>query len=149
MADTFNKEQIDEIRESFNLFDKNGDGTIDINELSQVMRNLGQEASDAEVKDMIKEVDADNNGTIDFQEFLTIMSRMKANDDAQNDLMDAFKVFDKDNDGYITQDELRTVMTNLGQNLSAQELEEMIKEADTDGDGRINYKEFGRMMDTM
>lgn len=71
---------------------------------------------------------------------------MKGNDETENDLLEAFKVFDKDQDGSITQDELRSVMSNLGQKLSSQELDEMIKEADIDGDGKINYKEFVKMM---
>lgn len=64
-----------EYRESFALFDKNGDGAIDVKELGQVMRSLGQDPTEDELKDMIHDVDSDNNGTIDFNEFLTIMSR--------------------------------------------------------------------------
>ncbi|CAO0798533.1 unnamed protein product [Mucor circinelloides] len=149
MSDQLNEQQISEYRESFALFDKNGDGAIDVEELGQVMRSLNQEPTDEELKDMINDVDSDNNGRIDFNEFLTIMSRMKgADDETENDLLEAFKVFDKDQDGSITQDELRSVMTNLGQKLTSQELDEMIKEADTDGDGKINYKEFVKMMGT-
>ncbi|KAI9481501.1 MAG: calmodulin [Benjaminiella poitrasii] len=148
MSDQLNEQQISEYRESFALFDKNGDGKIDATEIGQVMRSLGQNPSDQELNDMIKDVDVDNNGTIDFEEFLTIMSRVKDSDNSDNDLNDAFKVFDKDNNGYITQDELRSVMSQLGQNLSNTELEQMIKEADTDGDGQINYKEFIKMMDS-
>lgn len=61
-------------------------------------------------------------------------------------MIDTFKVFDKNNDGYINQDELRSVMSQLGEKLTAGELDEMIKEADTDGDGKINYVEFVKMM---
>ncbi|KAL7328596.1 hypothetical protein PS15p_206841 [Mucor circinelloides] len=146
MSDQLNDQQISEYRESFALFDKNGDGAIDAEELGQVMRSLNQEPTDEELKDMINDVDSDNNGRIDFNEFLTIMSRMKGTDETENDLVEAFKVFDKDQDGSITQDELRSVMANLGQKLTSQELDEMIKEADTDGDGKINYKEFVKMM---
>ncbi|KAL9538698.1 hypothetical protein MBANPS3_010735 [Mucor bainieri] len=148
MSDQLNEQQISEYRESFALFDKNGDGAIDVEELGQVMRSLNQEPTNEELKDMINDVDSDNNGRIDFNEFLTIMSRMKGNDETENDLLEAFKVFDKDQDGSITQDELRSVMSNLGQKLTSQELDEMIKEADTDGDGKINYKEFVKMMGT-
>ena len=146
MSDQLNDQQMSEYRESFALFDKNGDGAIDVKELGHVMRSLGQDPTEDELKDMIHDVDSDNNGTIDFNEFLTIMSRMKGNEETENDLVEAFKVFDKDQDGSITQDELRSVMSNLGQKLSPQELDEMIKEADTDGDGKINYKEFVKMM---
>merc|ERR1712093_248717 len=100
-------------------------------ELGTVMRSLGQNPTEAELQDMINEVDADGNGTIDFPEFLTMMAR---------------KVFDKDGNGFISAAELRHVMTNLGEKLSDTEVEEMIREADTDGDGQINYDEFVRMM---
>lgn len=63
--------QIAEFKEAFSLFDKDGDGTITTKELGTVMRSLGQNPSEAELQDMINEVDADGNGTIDFPEFLS------------------------------------------------------------------------------
>jgi Ca2+-binding EF-hand superfamily protein len=56
------------------------------------------------------------------------------------------QVFDKDNDGYISAAELRHVLTNIGEKLSDEEVDEMIREADIDGDGQINYEEFVKMM---
>lgn len=50
-----------------------------------------------------------------------------------------FSVFDKNNDGLISSSELRHVMTNLGEKLSEEEVDDMIKEADMDGDGLVNY----------
>ncbi|KAI8646221.1 hypothetical protein BD408DRAFT_410404 [Parasitella parasitica] len=149
MSDQLNEQQLSEYRESFSLFDKDGNGVIDIKELGQVMRSLNRKPTEEELKDMINEVDADENGTIDFDEFLTIVSRMKENSkESENELVEAFKVFDKDGNGYITPDELRAVMANLGQTLTSQELDEMIKEADKDGDGRIDYLEFSKMMES-
>ena len=55
------------------------------------------------------------------------------------EITDAFKIFDKNGDGFINAQELRQVMTNLGEHLTEKELEDMMKEADTDGDGLINY----------
>lgn len=135
------------------------DGTITTAELGTVMRSLGQNPTEAELQDMINEVDADGNGTIDFPEFLTMMARKMKDTDSEEEIKEAFKVFDKDGNGYISAAELRHVMTNLGtcllpyctdirrancltagEKLSDTEVDEMIREADVDGDGQINYE---------
>ncbi|KAG9151650.1 hypothetical protein Leryth_001965 [Lithospermum erythrorhizon] len=128
MAEHLTEEQISEFKEAFSLFDKDGD------------------ESEAELQDMINEVDADQNGTIDFPEFLNLMARKMKDSDSEEELREAFKVFDKDQNGFISAAELRHVMTNLGEKLSDVEVDEMIREADVDGDGQVNYEEFVRMM---
>ena len=121
-------------------------GTITTKELGTVMRSLGQNPTEAELHDMINEVDADGNGTIDFTEFLSLMARKMKDTDTEEELREAFKVFDKDNNGFISAAELRHVMTNLGEKLTDEEVDEMIREADIDGDGQVNYDEFVKMM---
>ncbi|XP_069122988.1 calmodulin-like isoform X2 [Argopecten irradians] len=152
---------IPEFKEAFTLFDKDGDGTITTSELGTVMRSLGQNPTESELQDMINEVDADElafygpiqtnccglgNGTIDFEEFLHMMARKMKETDSEEDLREAFRVFDKDGNGYISAAELRHVMTNLGEKLTDEEVDEMIKEADLDGDGMVNYEEFKTMV---
>ncbi len=110
------------------------------------MRNLGQNPSETELTNMINEVDLDGNGTIDFKEFLGLMVRKMKDTDTEEELIEAFKVFDRDGNGYITSLELRMVMSNLGEELSTEDIEDMIKEADIDGDGQIDYEEFVKMM---
>lgn len=99
------------------------------------MRNLGQNPTEEALRQMINEVDADGSGTIDFPEFLTLMARKMKAQDSEAEIIEAFKVFDKDSSGKISADELRQVMNNLGERLSDAEVEEMIREADTNGDG--------------
>ena len=94
MADQLTEEQIAEFKEAFALFDKDGDGTITTKELGTVMRSLGQNPTEAELQDMINEVDADGNGTIDFPEFLTMMARKMRDTDSEEEIKEAFKVFD-------------------------------------------------------
>lgn len=140
------EEEIEEFKEAFSMFDRNGDETISSAELGTIMRSLGQNPTEAELMEMINEVDIDGNGTIDFQEFLNMMAKKVNRSDNEEELREAFRVFDKDGNGSISAYELRTVMTTLGEKLTDEEVDEMIFEADLDGDGNINYEEFVRMM---
>nr|CAH7744802.1 unnamed protein product [Callosobruchus chinensis] len=132
------------------LFDKDEDGTITVAELGVVMRSLGQRPTETELRDMVNQVDSDGNGTIEFNEFLQMMSKKMKDADGEEELREAFRyeycirfeVFDKNNDGLISSNELRHVMTSLGERLSEEEVDDMIKEADLDGDGQVNYEEF-------
>ncbi|KAF4346178.1 hypothetical protein G4B88_026695 [Cannabis sativa] len=119
---------------------------ITIDELGIAIRSLDQHPTEDELQSMINEVDLDGNGTIELGEFLDLMARKMKETEAEDELREAFKVFDKDQDGYISPTELRHVMINLGERLKDEELDQMIREADLDGDGLINYEEFVRMM---
>ena len=79
-------------------------------------------------------------------EFLTMMARKMKDTDSAEEIKEAFKVFDKDGNGFISAAELRHIMTNLGEKLTDEEVDEMIREADVDGDGQITYDEFVDMM---
>lgn len=68
-----------------------------------------------------------------------MMSKKMQDSDSETELREAFRVFDKNGDGFISPDELRRVMTNLGEKLTDEDVEDMIKEADLDGDGLVNY----------
>ena len=140
------EEQKQEIKEAFDLFDTDGSGSIDAKELKVAMRALGFEPRKEEVRKMIADIDRDGSGTIDFPEFLSLMARKMKDTDTEEELVEAFKVFDRDGNGLISAAELRHVMTNLGEKLTDEEVDEMIREADVDGDGHINYEEFVRMM---
>jgi calmodulin len=85
-------------------------------ELGTVMRSLGYNLSEMELDDMIREVDADGSGTIDFPEFLQMMVQSKGSGDGTeyDDLLQTFKLFDKNGDGYINAAELREIMMSLG-----------------------------------
>lgn len=146
MADKLHDDQICEFREAFSLFDKDGDGTITTLELGTVMKSLGQQPSESELQDMINEVDADGSGTIDFNEFLEMMTKHMKESDCEQELREAFKVFDKNGDGMISAEELKTVMHNLGEALTDEEITQMIQEADENSDGHVDYEEFVKMM---
>ncbi|XP_039752250.1 neo-calmodulin-like [Pararge aegeria] len=146
--------QMKEFREAFRLFDKDGDGTITKEELGRVMRSLGQFARVEELHDMLQEVDSDGDGNVSFEEFVNILSKSMSGaaggtssaEQEERELRDAFRVFDKHNRGYICASDLRAVLQCLGEDLSEEEIEDMIKEVDSDGDGRIDFLEFVRAL---
>ena len=80
------------------------------------------------------------SGTINFAEFTKMMGKKMENSDPVEDLREAFKIFDKNSDGKIDPNELKKVMVNIGEKLTDEEANEMIKEADVDGDGKVNYE---------
>jgi centrin-1 len=140
------EEQKSEIREAFDLFDTDGSGTIDAKELKVAMRALGFEPKKEEVKKMIADIDKDGSGTIDFEEFLQMMTAKMGSRDTREEILKAFRLFDDDNSGTITFKDLKRVAKELGENLTDEELQEMIDEADRDGDGEVNEEEFYRIM---
>ncbi|XP_064622998.1 calmodulin-alpha-like [Lineus longissimus] len=146
LIDQLTEEQVIEIREAFRLFDKDGDGTVSTQELGTVLKSLGQAPTDDELETMINEVDTDGNGIIEFSEFLAMMAKKMLGGESALDIREAFKVFDRDGHGYITVAELKRVMTTLGEKMTEEEVNEMISEADVDGDGKVDYEEFAEMI---
>lgn len=106
------------------------------------MRSLGQNPTEQEVKEMVEKVDSDGNGTIEFPEFLDLAFRIIKSVDLASEVREAFRLFDKNGDGYISSEELKSILSNNGEKISDNELDAMIKDADIDGDGKINYEEF-------
>ena len=145
-ADQLTEEQVAEFGEAFQLFDKDDSGVISTKQLGTVFRSLGVNPSEAELNDMINEVDSDGNGTVDFPEFLTMMSRKMKDTDSEEEMIEAFKCFDKDGRGFISADTLQHVMCNLGDKLTDEEIDEMVKEAPTNSEGKIDYEVFLRQM---
>jgi len=147
MADTSNpyglsKEEVEAYKDAFSIFDKDGDGTISTSELAEAMKSLGQNPSDGEIQDMINEVDVDQSGTVDFDEFLKMMTTETKGVDFEQEMRSAFDVFDKDGSGTISPEEIFKLMTSLGENLSEDDIKSMVKEVDKNGDGSIDYEEF-------
>ena len=140
------EEQRQEIKEAFDLFDTDGSGTIDAKELKVAMRALGFEPKKEEIKKMISEVDKDHSGVIDFPEFLDLMTAKMAERDPREEMLKAFRLFDDDETGKISFKNLKRVAKELGENMTDEEIQEMIEEADRDGDGEISEEEFMRIM---
>ncbi|CAL9732385.1 calmodulin [Monosporozyma unispora] len=145
MSSNLTEEQIAEFKEAFALFDKDNNGFISSSELATVMRSLGLSPSEAEVADLMNEIDVDGNHKIEFSEFLALMSRQLKSTDSEQELLEAFKVFDKNGDGLISAAELKHVLTSIGEKLTDGEVDDMLREV-SDGSGEIDIQQFAALL---
>ncbi|KAK4404136.1 UNVERIFIED_CONTAM: Calmodulin-like protein 5 [Sesamum angustifolium] len=137
-----------ELKRVFQMFDRNGDGRITKQELSDSLRNMGISIPDEELTQMIDKVDVNGDGCVDIDEFGTLYQTIMDERDEEEDMKEAFNVFDQNGDGFISVDELKSVLVSLGlkQGKAAEDCRKMIMRVDVDGDGMVNFSEFKQMM---
>lgn len=140
------EEQIEELREAFNLFDTEHSGTIDARELKAALRALGFEVKKEDVRRMLSDVGKDPSQPIDFNDFCEMMRGRMPDKNSRDEINKVFALFDEDETGKISFRNLKRIAQELGESLTDDELQEMIEEADRDGDGLINPEEFYRVM---
>ena len=134
--------------QAFRKIDANCDGTISKDELAVLLMELKPEWSETDVDRLFTAADVDNDGcgTIEYVEFMTMMTHMILNRDPKDEILKAFRLFDDDETGKISFKNLKRVAKELGERMTDEELQEMIDEADRDGDGEVNEEEFLRIM---
>jgi len=140
------EDEIDEIREAFNLFDTDGSGTIDPKELKAAMQSLGFDSKNPTVYQMIAELDRDVTGAIDFEDFLDAITSKLGDKETRDGISKIFALFDEDKSGSITLKNLKRVAKELGETMSEEELREMIERADSMGNGEISVEDFYTIM---
>ena len=144
IASRLDENEIVNLKNIFAAFDKHKKGQILYEELKQGLVQLkSNNINEKQIQDLFKNIDVDKNGKIDYTEFLAA-TLQKQNYLKIERLYEAFCLFDKDNSGKITKDELMKVL-KVDKN-QEKEIEKIIKEADKDEDGVINYKEFLELM---
>ncbi|OMJ74115.1 hypothetical protein SteCoe_27035 [Stentor coeruleus] len=138
-------EELKVLKQDFINLDKNGDGKLSHNELlEQYIKTMDEADAKATVEKVMKEVDINHSGDIDYTEFLAACMNQNSINSKTN-LQTAFSLFDKDGSGSITVDEIRTVLGS-GQILDMHVWNEIIREVDQNGDGLIDLKEFFVLM---
>lgn len=140
------EQQRAEFEVAFKLFDRNDEGIITKQTLTDLMKELGQEPTAQEIEDMINEVDADGNGKIELDEFITLMSRNIEKHDTEAEYRELFSIFDQKSQNKIGRDDLKKVLLTIGEDVTDQDIDEIMQEADLDGSHFITYEEFVRMM---
>ena len=135
-----------ELKEYFDMFDRDKDGSINEKELGNILRSLGHDPTDQDLSEMINEVDNNSDSKIEFEEFCKIMNNKLKQNDAEQELIEAFKIFDREGKGLISENEFKHIMLSLGEKISEEELEEMMKKADPEKKGYVNYKQFAKVI---
>lgn len=138
------EDKIADYKEAFDMFDKEGNGTISAKEITKIMKNFGNPMPFSEVQKMIEEIDTSGDGELDFEEFVTLMEKQTQIIDESEDeiILRAFKSFDKDHDGKITNYEFRYILTQIADKFTEDECNDLFKECGLENDGILDYKEF-------
>ncbi|CAH8595118.1 unnamed protein product [Heterobilharzia americana] len=131
-----------DLLEAFKLLDKEGSGLIKGREIKVALRALGFDPTAADIRQMTLQYDPENKGLIDFKGFMEIMTSKMTEKSEKSDLIKAFRICDDDDSGKLTLPKLKRAAQLLGEDITDEELQEMIDEADKDGDGEVSEEEF-------
>ncbi|KAK3772289.1 hypothetical protein RRG08_039106 [Elysia crispata] len=132
-----------ELKDAFSLFDKDGNGTIDVKELGPVMRALGQNPTQKELQDLMKKADMDASGSLGYEEYVQVINSFALSPkDVEIQLRQAFLVFDRDKSGTLNLSELREVLCGMGEPLTEDEATYVLRKIDKNNDGMVDAEEF-------
>ncbi|KAI8976434.1 hypothetical protein BDB01DRAFT_837963 [Pilobolus umbonatus] len=166
------EEELHSLKQAFTLYDVSHQGGIDLEAFIHILKSLHFKTDEETTRYIVNEVDRNQDGKIDFDEFVEAMTFLFSdeNEDTRlrrcdsypantitntvsynrhyevDELRDCFSRFDKNGDGFISKQELKDVMVSLGENLSQDEIDDMMNEADINRDGYIDYEEFKRLL---
>lgn len=139
------RDDVPDFREAFSLFDDRGDDKIPKNLFGEVVRALGLNPTEAQIKSTIQTFKTDR---ISFEEFMPLydsLAKKKDNTMSEDELIEGLRVFDKEQNGNISSAELRHLLTNLGERLSDEEVEQLLSGLE-DKNGLIQYEQWIRKL---
>jgi centrin-1 len=128
------------------MFDTDGTGRIQANELRVALRALGFETTKDELRRMIIDVDKKGDGLLDFPQFMEAIVKKISEPDTEEEIHKSFFLFDNDHDGSIDINDLKYIADLIGETINHEELQEMIKETDHNGDGLVTQEDFKRVV---
>lgn len=139
-------EEVQEVKDAFDLFDTDSSGAVSVEELIEAMKSLGLDQKNEAVFNMIKDIDTDGSGQLEFVEFLEMMTAKLSDKTPPEELKKVFNIFDSDRTGEISLQNLKRMAHELGEEISNDELAEMIDRNDLDGDGKWSFEDFCEVM---
>lgn len=140
-------EQINLLKEAFDLFDMEKTGKIDYHELKLTFKAFGFKVTKEEMKSIKDRLDSGATNRISFDEFMDLMTEKFSERNPKDEALMAFDLFDEDKKGKINMKNLKKAVKEINENLSDSELKAIMDEFDTDGDGYITKEDFMKIMD--
>ena len=144
--DNISPGKLQELRECFDTFDDDQNGTITQKEFQYALTKLNIFLNGDEVRELFFEYDTNNDNTLDFDEFIKLVAKLDPTVSQEIEINQAFKLFDLNQDGYITRYEVKEALTRFGITASEDEIDLLFAMTDDDKDGRINHAEFRNML---
>ncbi|XP_050316116.1 troponin C-like [Anthonomus grandis grandis] len=142
-------QQMQLLKRAFSMFDSGKSGTINREKVRTILTTLGHSYDDKELEQMLADEDPEDTGTVNFESFCRVASHFLENEDEealQKELKEAFRLYDKEGNGYIPTSSLREILAALDDQLTPDQLNEMIAEIDSDSSGTVDFDEFMEMM---
>eukprot|EP00286_Rhodomonas_abbreviata_P015258 CAMPEP_0181322842 /NCGR_PEP_ID=MMETSP1101-20121128/19450_1 /TAXON_ID=46948 /ORGANISM="Rhodomonas abbreviata, Strain Caron Lab Isolate" /LENGTH=508 /DNA_ID=CAMNT_0023430795 /DNA_START=99 /DNA_END=1623 /DNA_ORIENTATION=- len=141
------------LRESFDMLDRDKTGVINLQNIQDSLQALNFLKTPVELKNMLKRFDVRNTGEIDFDEFCIMMGpayymRKESAHEHESELANIFDAFDLQRTGTINPAELKEILSRLGTKLTDEELNDMVRQADSNSDGVIDYPEFKAFLES-
>ena len=146
MSESLSIETRNKLKANFNNFDKDQDGLISYQELKELMKQTSKSFIEADLQDLLNEVDINEKGQINCKTYIDIIFKLNRKNDTDDEIIEVFKIFDKDNSGLISTKKIMDVFLKIDENIKEEEVLQMIKECDIDQDGYLNFEEFSHMV---
>ena len=143
---TLPREEVIELRQAFQVFDDDGSGILDPAELKQAFIDLGFTGQNKFVYQILAELDEDQSGGIDFEEFVRLATAKIGDKDSRAEINKVFNAFDPNRSGKFTTLELKKVAQDLGEDLTDEEIQHIFNKADLDDDGFVTQEDFYNIM---
>jgi len=135
-----------ELREAFNMFDRDKDGFVDYVELGYILKSQGFNFTNQELIEMIADVSETEENKINFEEFLILMHSRLKKLDIENELNEAFNAHDKNGTGILSVREFKKIISSLGDKVSEDEIDDIIQKVDPKNRGYMNYKDLTKLI---
>ncbi|XP_063228301.1 troponin C-like [Bacillus rossius redtenbacheri] len=148
MTEPLDEDQVAMLRRAFSMFDTGKKGGIEKEKVRTILNTLGLMIDEQELEVLLEAANKDESDKLNFDSFCKVAVHFLDEDDEvmQKELKEAFRLYDKEGNGYIPTSSLREILMALDDQLTPDQLDEMIAEIDTDGSGTVDFDEFMEMM---